>query len=102
AGGGGGCWGVCVWGWWWGRGGGGGGSGRGGRAGFPPASMLRKRGTRAMSEHTREVATLGGGCFWCIDAVFRELRGVERIESGYAGGDYLNPSYRDVCSGLTG
>jgi peptide-methionine (S)-S-oxide reductase len=55
-----------------------------------------------MSEHTREVATLGGGCFWCLDAVFRELRGVERVESGYAGGDYLNPSYRDVCSGLTG
>jgi peptide-methionine (S)-S-oxide reductase len=55
-----------------------------------------------MIEHTREVATLGGGCFWCLDAVFRELRGVERVESGYAGGDYLNPSYRDVCSGLTG
>ena len=52
-----------------------------------------------MSEHTNEVATLGGGCFWCLDAVFRELRGVERVESGYAGGDYLNPSYRDVCSG---
>jgi peptide-methionine (S)-S-oxide reductase len=55
-----------------------------------------------MIEHTREVATLGGGCFWCLDAVFRELRGVERVESGYAGGEYLNPSYRDVCSGLTG
>src|SRR5215468_12426173 len=55
-----------------------------------------------MSEHRQEVATLGGGCFWCLDAVFRELRGVERVESGYAGGDYLNPSYRDVCSGLTG
>ena len=55
-----------------------------------------------MSEHRQEVATLGGGCFWCLDAVFRELRGVERVQSGYAGGDYLNPTYRDVCSGLTG
>jgi peptide-methionine (S)-S-oxide reductase len=55
-----------------------------------------------MIENTREVATLGGGCFWCLDAVFRELRGVERVESGYAGGDHLNPTYRDVCSGLTG
>lgn len=55
-----------------------------------------------MSEHTREVATLGGGCFWCLDAVFRQLQGIERVESGYAGGDYANPSYRDVCAGTTG
>ena len=50
----------------------------------------------------REIATLGGGCFWCLDAVFRQLRGVERVESGYAGGTTVNPSYRDVCSGATG
>jgi peptide-methionine (S)-S-oxide reductase len=50
----------------------------------------------------REIATLGGGCFWCLDAVFRELRGVEKVESGYAGGSTGNPSYRDVCSGNTG
>ena len=49
-----------------------------------------------------EVATLGGGCFWCLDAVFRDLRGVERAESGYAGGLMANPTYRDVCSGMTG
>lgn len=49
-----------------------------------------------------EVATLGGGCFWCLDAVFRDLRGVERVESGYAGGQTVNPSYHDVCSGTTG
>lgn len=55
-----------------------------------------------MSDTTREIATLGGGCFWCLDAVFRELRGVERVESGYAGGEFLNPTYRDVCSGETG
>ncbi len=50
----------------------------------------------------REVATFGGGCFWCLDAVFRMLRGVERVESGYAGGSTERPSYREVCSGRTG
>ena len=49
-----------------------------------------------------EIATLGGGCFWCLDAVFRPLRGVEKVESGYAGGSTAQPSYRDVCSGTTG
>jgi peptide-methionine (S)-S-oxide reductase len=49
-----------------------------------------------------ETATLGGGCFWCLDAVFRQLRGVERVESGYAGGRRQNPSYEQVCSGATG
>ena len=51
---------------------------------------------------TREQATLAGGCFWCLDAVFRELRGVEQVVSGYAGGRVPNPTYREVCSGLTG
>lgn len=50
----------------------------------------------------REVALLGGGCFWCLEAVFRELRGVERVRSGYAGGDVANPDYRRVCGGGTG
>ena len=50
----------------------------------------------------REVATLAGGCFWCLDAVFRDLRGVERVESGYAGGTTVSPSYEQVCSGRTG
>jgi len=54
-----------------------------------------------MSEQ-REVATLGGGCFWCLDGIFRDLKGVERVESGYAGGYTKNPSYREVCSGTTG
>lgn len=48
------------------------------------------------------LATLGGGCFWCLDAVYRELRGVERVVSGYAGGDTPAPTYREVCSGRTG
>ena len=49
-----------------------------------------------------ETATLGGGCFWCLDTIFRQLRGVSKVESGYAGGTTVNPSYRDVCSGTTG
>ena len=50
----------------------------------------------------REVATLGGGCFWCLEAVFEQLQGVERVESGYAGGTVANPSYEQVCGGDTG
>lgn len=50
----------------------------------------------------REVATLGGGCFWCLEAVFLEVKGVEKVVSGYAGGHEPNPSYHDVCDGGTG
>ena len=50
----------------------------------------------------REVATLGGGCFWCLEAVFEQLQGVERVESGYAGGSVAQPSYEQVCTGTTG
>jgi peptide-methionine (S)-S-oxide reductase len=49
-----------------------------------------------------EVATLGGGCFWCLEAVFKELRGVTWVMSGYAAGQVANPSYKAVCSGTTG
>ena len=49
-----------------------------------------------------EVATLGGGCFWCLEAVYEELRGVEKVDSGYAGGAVPNPTYRQVCTGTTG
>jgi len=49
-----------------------------------------------------ETATLGGGCFWCLEAVFNELKGVDQVESGYSGGTVPNPSYRQVCSGRTG
>ena len=49
-----------------------------------------------------ETATLAGGCFWCLEAVFDELRGVESVESGYSGGHVERPSYRDVCTGMTG
>ncbi len=50
----------------------------------------------------REVATLGGGCFWCLEAVFDDLRGVKSVESGYTGGEVVNPTYRQVCAGTTG
>ena len=50
----------------------------------------------------REVATLGGGCFWCLEPVFKDLRGVERVVSGYAGGHVENPTYEQVCGGRTG
>lgn len=53
-------------------------------------------------ERTKEVATLGGGCFWCTEAVFTELRGVERVDSGYSGGTTKDPSYEQVCTGRTG
>jgi peptide-methionine (S)-S-oxide reductase len=49
-----------------------------------------------------EVATLGGGCFWCLEAVFDKLEGVETVVSGYAGGQVPNPTYQAVCSGVTG
>ena len=53
------------------------------------------------AEHL-QTATLAGGCFWCLEAVFLELRGVEKVESGYAGGDLPAPTYEQVCAGDTG
>lgn len=49
-----------------------------------------------------EIATLAGGCFWCLEAAFERLQGIHRIVSGYAGGDVPGPSYSQVCSGATG
>ena len=64
-------------------------------------------GTNAMSQitsnvQTKETITLGGGCFWCTEAVFEQLKGVEKVESGYSGGAVPNPTYQQVCSGDTG
>jgi peptide-methionine (S)-S-oxide reductase len=50
----------------------------------------------------KEVTTLGGGCFWCTEAIFSELKGVEKVESGYSGGKVANPTYEAVCTGTTG
>ncbi len=49
-----------------------------------------------------EQATLAGGCFWCLEAAFLQLKGVERVESGYAGGHLPDPTYQEVCTGTTG
>lgn len=54
------------------------------------------------TEPAREDATLGGGCFWCLEAVFEQLHGVESVVSGYSGGFVVNPTYEDVCSKKTG
>lgn len=52
--------------------------------------------------YQREMATLAGGCFWCLEAIFSELRGVNKVVSGYSGGSVPNPSYSEVCTGSTG
>ncbi len=52
--------------------------------------------------HPTEVATLAGGCFWCLEAVYDELKGVEDVVSGYSNGHVRNPSYQQVCTGMTG
>jgi len=54
------------------------------------------------ASHGTEVATLGGGCFWCLEPLYDELQGVEDVVSGYAGGTLANPTYRQVCTGTTG
>jgi len=64
-------------------------------------------GTNAMSQtvtnsQANEVITVGGGCFWCTEAVFEQLKGVEKVESGYSGGTVPNPTYEQVCAGDTG
>jgi len=61
----------------------------------------------SQEQHTRlpqgtEIATLGGGCFWCLEPIFDNLKGVEDVVSGYSGGTVRNPTYRQVCNGDTG
>jgi len=55
-----------------------------------------------MENQKQEIAIFGAGCFWCVEAVFQELKGVSKVESGYTGGKIKNPTYKEVCSGLTG
>ena len=62
---------------------------------------MMAEGLKHMNSH-RETATFGAGCFWCVEAVFSELKGVETVESGYAGGHVHNPTYEQVCTGETG
>ncbi len=55
-----------------------------------------------MAEQKSETAILGGGCFWCLEAVYQRVKGVEKVESGFSGGYIKNPAYREVTSGRTG
>ena len=62
--------------------------------------------TKSMTEQSRadglQLATFGSGCFWCTEAIFQNVDGVIKVESGYSGGKVKNPSYREVCTGQTG
>ncbi|MFX0065170.1 MAG: peptide-methionine (S)-S-oxide reductase MsrA [Candidatus Hermodarchaeota archaeon] len=64
--------------------------------------MAQKQSKINKSIATRDVITLGGGCFWCTEAVFSKLKGIEKVESGYSGGNLPNPNYNQVSSGKTG
>lgn len=70
--------------------------------GIMAAGAGRAPGAAGSKGMERETITLGGGCFWCIEAVFQELRGVETVQSGYSGGTVANPTYGQVCTGTTG
>jgi peptide-methionine (S)-S-oxide reductase len=61
-----------------------------------------KQNSMEENESNLQKATFGSGCFWCTEAVFLDVKGVEKVESGYAGGKVKNPTYREVCTGLTG
>lgn len=61
--------------------------------------------TNIASNHVEskiDTATFGAGCFWCVEAIFQRIEGVERVKSGYSGGTVKNPSYKEVCNGTTG
>lgn len=67
-------------------------------------TTAKEKNNSTMSDTTTQydTATLGAGCFWCVEAVFQDLNGVISVASGYSGGKISNPTYREVCSGLTG
>lgn len=67
-----------------------------------PATGAQKDMKTKVTENINEEITLGGGCFWCLDAIYREIRGVEKVLSGYSGGSVANPTYEEVCTGSTG
>jgi peptide-methionine (S)-S-oxide reductase len=66
------------------------------------SGIVQANQSKKMDKKDREIATLGSGCFWCTEAIFQELEGVEKVESGYMGGQTLNPTYKDICTGETG
>lgn len=66
------------------------------------AAAATSVGKGKMTDHRTETAVLAGGCFWCLEAIFEDLKGVERVESGYSGGTVPHPTYEQVCTGKTG
>jgi peptide-methionine (S)-S-oxide reductase len=74
-----------------------------GCSGAAPTTIAKNTAkTSNQYNETMDTLIVGGGCFWCTEAVFESLKGVEQVTSGYAGGNIINPSYREVCSGRTG
>ncbi len=69
---------------------------------FPPIMNAAPDSKTSGPSSTRQLATLGGGCFWCTEAIFETFQGVKSVTSGYAGGTAANPTYKQVCSGTTG
>ncbi len=69
---------------------------------FMTLAMSQNKGSIVMSEKNIENAVVGGGCFWCVEAVFERVEGVIDVVSGYAGGHKKNPTYKEVTSGGTG
>jgi peptide-methionine (S)-S-oxide reductase len=72
---------------------------------FPSNHFLRQHHVKIKlmnQQQTIETATLAGGCFWCMDAIYEQVKGVEKVTSGYTGGTKANPSYEEVCTGKTG
>lgn len=71
---------------------------------FAPAVSGQTTNTENMKDRSGglDTATLGAGCFWCVEAIFEQLEGVEKVVSGYTGGHVPNPSYEEVCTGVTG
>jgi peptide-methionine (S)-S-oxide reductase len=63
---------------------------------------MKQENVKTNPPEGRELATLAGGCFWCLEAIFKEVKGIEKVVSGYSGGTTVNPSYAAVCSGATG
>jgi peptide-methionine (S)-S-oxide reductase len=61
-----------------------------------------KTNPKPMTSSKEQLATFGGGCFWCTEAIFLSVKGVNKVESGYSGGTVKNPTYKEVCTGLTG
>lgn len=70
--------------------------------GKPSSSTTKTKSQVTMSNANLDTITLGGGCYWCIEAIYQRLDGVLTVESGFSGGTMKNPSYRDVCNGNTG